>query len=114
MDSIFEDLKECICICVKDFGYDNKDIKYINLNSEYWMSATDFFACIDVPPCIMNQFDKPSWWAGNAWELPHDFKIVMKDGSFITYYMCDDPFYNKWVYNPRVEKAEKQYVPTHA
>lgn len=96
------------CAMIKHDLVDS-DIDFINLTSNYWMSAEDFFSLTDIPDVYKGTTFGCREWSC-SWELPSDFAIVFKNGSYLIYHDVMDPFYSGWCLVNNITKAPTQYV----
>jgi len=83
------------------------DALYVALNKEYWIEF-DEFVKLTTHPKIWDELSKGTLgeWDG----VDSDFRIVLKDGGWISYRYCyDDPYYSSFVYNKTHDKPSKKY-----
>ena len=71
------------------------DVDYINLDNTYTIEPNYFFELNEFPKNVENKFLKVSWC--NAWDVPTDFRIVLKDGTVILYNTTSDEYYSGWI-----------------
>lgn len=82
------------------------DVAYINLSENYWINFDEFFA-LKEPPKIWETFKKN--YIG-TWDVPSEFKIVMRDYSWIEYYVnWGDEYYSTFVLHKPPTKAPKRF-----
>ncbi len=80
---------------MQSYNYQVSDIDYINLDSVYSVEPHCFFELDDFPSVVADKFAKVSWC--NAWYVPHDFQVVLTNGTIFMYRTTSDEYYSSWV-----------------
>lgn len=82
-----------------------KDVAYVILTESYWMPFDKFMALRHVP----RVWRELSLGYFGDWEIPHEFRIVMKDNRWIDYRAFDGSYGTFMLHIPS-RKPTREYV----
>lgn len=85
------------------YGFHVSDIDYINLDMVYSVSPEIFFTLQSFPSVVANKYEHVQWC--NNWDVPHDFRVVMQNGTIFLYSTASDEYYSRWICVQPVHKS---------
>lgn len=96
-----------ICEYIKQSDIDEKEILYVSLSPEFWMTWDDF-KHLDTAPYFFN-ISK-----GNLgeWNGLGDFRIALNNYKWIDYYICyGDEYYSGFaLHEPRLKPGKRWFL----
>jgi hypothetical protein len=102
-DSIFLDFKNEVESAVTRRGFAVSDIDFINFDSSYSITPQVFFEIISFPSVVATKFFRVNWCS--KWDVPYDFRVVMKNGTILLYNQTSDEYYSGWICVSPVKKS---------
>jgi hypothetical protein len=107
MDTLFHTLKKDVRQQLLGFLVDYKEIDYVALDDDFWVSFEGF---LEMPS------EPLSWHSEDfamdnhgVWTLPEGFKVMLKDMRWLSYDHCLDTFFSRWVLHVPTRKPSHHY-----
>lgn len=100
-------------ICALNGQNVDTDIKFVAINSEYYLHPSDFFSLSRAPTLFQFKENANPASAGYKIGEPDAFRIVFNDWSMMKYHDCGDDFFSGWIYVPRLIRPAKRWYIHH-
>lgn len=94
-----------LCDYIKYLDINENDILYVSLNSEFWITWTDF-KNLEIAPYFFNIYK------GNfgEWYGLDDFRVALSNNKWIDYYLCDtDEYHSGFAIHEIKEKPNNRW-----
>lgn len=100
---IFSKFKNDIenALTIRDFSVN--DIDFINWDSSYSITPQVFFEITAFPSVVAAKFHRVDWCS--KWDIPFDFRVVLKNGTVFLYNQTSDEYYSGWICVKPVTKS---------
>ena len=94
VDNLCDLFKQDLTNALAMYDFNIHDIEYINLDNTYSISPEVFFDLTEFPSVVASRYLHVGWC--KKWDIPYDFRVMMKNGTVFLYNMNDDEYYNAW------------------